>query len=218
MEVLQSTAEDEKLSPVQLLGYIGHRLTYLTDKKLAKFFKSIEKNEDIVTRRDVLLELSLFLKEKCSISKRHWTELRLHLKPFVEIPVYDSLSSLWKNMLPPLINFHDGWRADIYDVVKCTLQRLPAEVVQTLSNEEAQSCGVVAKFITGCDVSGSHKVYKAPSSLTENIDTSHFMVGGIALIQLSLNDEAGTVIYNVKNPSCDDNERPILICPGKDTR
>jgi hypothetical protein len=75
-----------------------------------------------------------------------------------------------------------------------------------------------SKIITGCDVSGGHKVYNAASSLNENIDTSHFMVGGIALVQLCLNDEAGTVLYNVKNPSCDDNERPILICPGKDTR
>jgi hypothetical protein len=218
MEVLQSTAEDENVSPVQLLGYIGHRLSYLTDKKLASIFKSVERGEEITTKKTIPIELALFLKEKCSISKRHWTEMRLHLKPFVELPVYDSLSQLWKDMLPPLIKFHDGWRADIYEIVKCTLQRLPTEVVQALETEEAQSTGVVAKFITGCDVSGSHKVYKAPSSLGEGIDTSHFMVGGIALTQLCLNDEAGTVLHNIRNPSCDDNERPIIICPGKDTK
>ena len=218
MEVLQATAVGESLTPVQLLGYIGHRLTYLTDKKLSKFFKSVEKSADIFSRKDVPLELALFLKEKCYITKRHWTELRLHLKPFVELPVYDSMSVLWKNMLPALIKFQNGWRADVYDVVKSTLQRLPPDVLQSLSQAEPQNCGVVAKFISGCDVSGSHKVYRAPSSLGENIDTSHFMVGGIALTQLSLNDESGTVLYNVKNPSCDDNERPILICPGKDTR
>ena len=121
-------------------------------------------------------------------------------------------------MIPPLFKFHDGWRADVFDIVHSTLQRLPVEVVKTISTQEAQDCGVVARFISGCDVSGSHKVYSSASSLDNNIDTTHFMVGGIALVQLCLDDEAGTLIYNVRNPSCDDNERPVLICPGKDTR
>ena len=74
MQALQKTSEEENLSPLQIIGYLGHRVTYNNNRALSKLFKSIEKGEDITTKKQIPIELALFLKEKCSITKRHWVE------------------------------------------------------------------------------------------------------------------------------------------------
>jgi hypothetical protein len=159
----------------------------------------------------------VFLKEKCGLSKRDWIDLSIQCRPFVDFPTYNTLKDYSRDLVPTLHQFHLGLRADLLEVVQLTLQRLPPNVV-TLLCAQGHGCSTLAKFIAGADASGNHKVYNSVECQTGDAAFTHFMVAGIALTEVALNDSVETTLYKVPNLSSDDNERPLVIAPGKETR
>ena len=61
-------------------------------------------------------------------------------------------------------------------------------------------------------------MYNSESSLADGVDTSHFMVAGIALTAISINDERRTSVYIDKRVQSSNSERPIILAPGRETR
>ena len=74
-----------------------------------------------------------------------------------------------------------------------------------------------ASFIYGLDGSGSHSEYNSESSLKDNVDTSHFIVSGLALSKITQHGRDG-ILYSDQKLASSMAERPLLLCPGKEDR
>ncbi len=123
-----------------------------------------------------------------------------------------------KNILPNLIDFHHGLRADLIDVVQKTLERLPGNIADAIDTQDVSNNGIIAHFVCGADVSGCHKVYNSETSLAEGIDTTHMLVAGIALTTVSINGESEQTIFQHKHISSTSAERPLILAPSRETR
>ena len=69
--------------------------------------------ETVQVRRSVPVELALYLREKNAMGRRSYTDLRLLLRPYVELPSYKSLGLLTEQILPSLLPFGHGLKAGL---------------------------------------------------------------------------------------------------------
>ena len=136
------------------------------------------------------------------------------MKPYVDLTPYYLIKQQNDELMPKLLPFHHGLRAPLGAVVRSTLERLPEDFVQALP---CAATTIEATFIFGFDGSGSHQEYNSESSLREGVDTSHFMVCGLALSKVVCTDDY-SLIYFDKKLSSSTAERPIIICPGREDR
>ena len=71
-ELLLDTAEKENLAPEKLVAYLGYRVSYQKNKKLANIFKEIfEDRQDSL--KDVEPSQALYIREHCQIGRRIYT-------------------------------------------------------------------------------------------------------------------------------------------------
>ena len=192
----------------------------MKDKKLARIFEDIWKNKDIELKGEVPLETAIYLKEKGLISKRGYTDMRLTLKNYVTLPPNNSISSHIHKIMPKLITINDGIMARVIDVARCTLNRLPDDVIETLSEKVGNDSSVVfkANFNAGLDGSGGFPVYNSKSFLGSTANTSNLITAGMSLNSIEIDDDSNHLVY-VANKACAfQNQRPIALIPGKESR
>ena len=84
------------------------------------------------TKTTVPLETAICLKENAMISKRHYTDIRLTLKPFVNLPSYNEVARHLHEIVPELRSINNGVMAKVVDVARSTVVRLPDDVVDVL--------------------------------------------------------------------------------------
>ena len=115
-------------------------------------------------------------------------------------------------LLPPMVPFEHGKKVPLPDLVSKTLERLDEGTLKDIS-PNGEYVEVEATFAYGLDGSGSHAVYNDASLMIEEIDTTHFLVGGMALSKI----EAGSdLLYYDKKMNSSVAERPCLLVPGKE--
>ena len=206
-------AEDLEMDPKDLICYIGSRATYIDNKKASEAFGAIAKGQHV---KEVPVDLSTHVRTSLRISSRKWTEMKYHFKDFATLPPYRKISTYIHQLLPTLLPFHHGVAADVYEVVQKTLARLPKDILQRFADADCDKNGFIAEFVGGYDGAGSHQVYNTLESLQDGVDTTHMLFAGIALMTIKQNDDEGTVVYKTENPASLENERPIVIAPGKE--
>ena len=218
--VLEDIAKNENLSLASLLGYIGYSHYYNDNKKLARLFQSIYHESDPDSSKEIPIETAIYLKENSMISKRHYTDLRLTLKHIAVFPTYNKVASYIQNTMPILRPINDGMIAKVLDVALKTLTRLPDNAIGFLMDvqEQRRNPRFVANFTTGLDGSGSHSVYNAPSFLNSTKKTSNYIIAGMSLNSICIDDGSNTTVYSVDNACSFKNQRPIAILPGRETR
>ena len=213
-EALISKAEELSIDPVKLICYLGSRASYMDNKRIAQSFVDLGKGKS----DEMSLEKATYLKTHLWLSKQGWTELRLEMKNHqVRLPTSDELRAYKDSLTPFLMPFfgRPGFKAFLHEVIYLTLTRLPKDVMKKLALIP-RGTKVIAFFTGGMDGSGSHKVYNSQSSLNVHFDAKSILFAGISLIYLKLDDEEGTMLYEVPNPCSSDNERPLILCPGKE--
>ena len=214
-------AEDEQVDVERLIGFIGY--TYCWSKKkfrTARIYQSLW--DDAVTRGDeeIPMTTAIHVKENCLIGKKNYIMMSQMLKPYVNFPSYDKISREIHLLMPTIDSFNNGVKADVLDVAKQTIARLPKPVVESLHKITTQdkNVGLVAKFSAGLDSSGGHKIYNSKAYLDKNQSMSHYTIAGICLTSIHLNDAKRTSVYAVKKVCSFSNERPLMIVPGKDEK
>lgn len=218
---LEECAKQEKLPLDQYIGFLGYNhCRYVGKYKKAAIFQKIWKNDEVEETNEVPLETALYLKEKSLMGKRNYMELRTILKPHVVFPPYYKLTSYIHDTMPNLIYFNGGVRSDAVDVAIRTLDRLPDFVVDILDSKVSENAEIsfIANFSAGLDASGGHKVYNSSSYLNATKDSSHYVVAGMALTSISVNNLRQTNLFTVEKTCSYNNQRPIAIFPGKETR
>ena len=115
-----------------------------------------------------------------------------------------------------LFEFELGLRASMPDVVQSTFERLPDEVLAHV-NPDHTDRHLKASFVWGLDGSGSHAEYNTAESLSADIDTSHFMMAGMALSSIRSPDGESLSWHDEKMCSATA-ERTLMIVPGRETR
>ena len=220
ISMLEDFAKKEELSLASLLGYIGYTRYYNNNRKLALLFQSIWYENEPDSLKEIPIETAVYLKEKNLISKRHYTDIRLTLKPYAVFPTYNTVASYIHSTMPALRSVNEGIMANVLEVAKLTLSRLPEKAISFLErvNDQRRKPRFVANFTTGLDGSGSHKVHNAPSFLSSTKKTSNLIIAGMALNSICLDDGSKTPIYSVDNACSFNNQRPIAIIPGRETR
>ena len=217
---LEDLAKKEGLSLASLLGYIGYSRYYNNNRKLALLFQNIWQENDPDSLKEIPIETAIYLKEKNMISQKHYTDFRLTLKQYAVFPTYNSVSSYIHSTMPALRSLNEGVIANVLDVAILTLSRLPEKAVSFLENvnEQRRKPKFVANFTTGLDGSGSHKIYNSASFLSSTKNTSNLIIAGMALNSICIDDETKTLIHSVDNACSFNNQRPIAIVPGRETR
>ena len=212
-ETLLDKAEELELEPEKLACYLGHRCTYQSNKILAKGFCELAEGS---FGKKISLEKAIYTKTNLRLSKRGWTELRLLVKSDLRLPTTNEIRELTNELMPKMSKFEHGFCFEFSQAVCMTLGRLPPAAHTCIFEKVPNFNKVIATVTYGLDGSGSHRVYNSETSLAEGVDTSHILFAGFSLINLKTWD--GTIIYEVPNPNSSDNERPIIICPGREDK
>ena len=97
------------------------------------------------------------------MGKRNYTEMRLTLKPYVILPTYNAISSHMQQIIPELRTMNEGIMARVIDVARCTIVRLPNEVIEAISKKVEKDSSIVfqANFSAGLDGSGGFRVHNS---------------------------------------------------------
>ncbi len=206
-----------KLITEQLAAYLGYRATYAKNKKMASVFQDLSEGT-LPTLAEVEPSLALYVRERCQIGRNIYTDVRLALKDFVLLPAHQHLAKLEANIQPKLEVFEHGWRMKLKDALSMTLQRIFGALEEKLISENAHETGVVCKFVGGCDGSGNHAIYNSATSLAEGVDTSHMLVSGFVLTEIKINNSEGKVIFTDIASQSSNAERPLILCPGRETK
>ena len=212
---LLKTAESENVSPARLAAYLGFRASYMSNKSLAHSFQSLFDGANSLNKVDTTL--AIYLKEHCQIGRSVYTDVRLLLRKQVEFPPYHELSSLVKNILPTLIPFEHGVRANLKEILRGTVERILSSYTQIFTDDTI-STGIVCQVKIGIDGSGSHAVYNSATSLRDGVDTSHMLVVGFTIPSIVVNDVHQTVIFQDRQSSSVFSEHPLVLIPGGETR
>ncbi len=69
-EQLRIEAKRLDLSVVQLIGFLGYRASYLENKHLATTFKNISEGNDTDYKKQVPLDLCMYIREQCELGKK----------------------------------------------------------------------------------------------------------------------------------------------------
>ena len=217
---LNEWVERERFPFEQLIGFIGYSHCYLKNKKLASIFENIWKGKEIELKNEVPLETAICLKENAMISKRHYTDIRLTLKPFVILPTYNEVARHLHDIVPELRSINDGIMAKVVDVARSTVVRLPDDVVDILEAKVMKNSSITfkANFCAGIDGSGGFPVYNNRSYLSSSSNTSHLITVGMSLTSIELDDDSRATVYKVDKACAFKNQRPIALIPGKETR
>ena len=213
-EHLLQTAKSQDISPGRMAAYLGSRSTYMSDKALSHSFQSLYDGSKTLNKIDSTL--AVYLKEHCQIGRSVYTDLRLLLQKHVEFPPYNELAALVKNILPDLISYDHGVRAGFKDLLLRTLGRILSRSSTKLLPTTISS-GIVCQVKVGIDGSGSHAIYNSASSLREGVDTSHMLVAGFSVPQITVNDSQSSVIFRDRHCSSVFSERPMILIPGGET-
>ena len=144
-------AEKQQITVTVLLAYLGYRASYQENKTISANFKTVTND---CSNNTVPLDLCLYIREKCEIGKATWTDLRLALKPFVNLVPYGEMAQICKEILPCLQPFHYGWKANLSEVVLKTLERLPTQTANSIISLDQNNNGIIAHFVCGADTSG----------------------------------------------------------------
>jgi hypothetical protein len=78
--------------------------------------------------------------------------------------------------------------------------------------------GVVLKVVAGLDGSGHHPGYSTESTLDSQVDASHIIVAGFALLEIRVKDLDKTVVFKDSHPCCSDAERLFILLTGKEDK
>ena len=220
MKTINNWVEKENFPLHRLLGFIGHSQYYLENKKLANVFERIWNDQDVELKNEIPIDTAIYLKEKSLMGKRNYTEMRLTLKPYVILPTYNAISSHMQQILPELRTMNEGIMARVIDVARCTIVRLPNEVIEAISKKVEKDSSIVfqANFSAGLDGSGGFRVHNSRSFLTSSTNTSHLIAAGMALSSIEMKDFPNTVVYNANKICSIQNQRPIGLVPGKESR
>ena len=216
-DLLLETAEKEEIPPEQLAAYLGYRASYAKDKKIASVFHDLSEGK-LPTLAEVEPSLALYIRESCQIGRNIYTDIRLALKDVVLLPAHQHLAKLEANIQPKLEVFEHGWRMKLRDALSMTLTRIFQVLEEKLVLENVRDTGLVCKFVGGCDGSGNHAIYNSATSLAEGVDTSHMLVSGFALTEIKTNNSEGKVIFTDIASQSSNAERPLILCPGRETK
>ena len=211
---LNEFAADEGMTIHEVIDYIGFRTSYQRERKRAKVYGDLSR-EIFDGCNSMSASCCLYLKQHLELSKQKYTDLRLMLKPYVELVPYNLLRLETEKLLPEIQPFRHGIRCSLGDVVINTLSRLPDKIIRCLMPHSDSILS--ASFIYGLDGSGSHSEYNSESSLKDNVDTSHFIVSGLALSKITQLGHDG-ILYSDQKLASSMAERPLLLCPGKEDR
>ena len=220
LEILNNWVDKEEFPLERLLGFIGYSHCYMTNKKLARIFKDIWNGKDIEVKHDVPLETAIYIKERSLISSRNYTDMRITLKPYVTFPSYNDVSNHIHQIMPELRATNEGIMAKVIDVARHTIVRLPDNVIANLSQKVQNDSSLTfkANFNAGLDGSGGFKVYNSKSFLGSSSNTAHMITVGMSLISIQIDDDSNAVVYAANKACAFQNQRPIGLIPGKETR
>ena len=204
-------AQEESLTPTQVLGYLLHRFNHLKDKKMANLGLEILKGSFDGGSQKVEPETAVALAEGLEIGRRKYRNLASLLNGHIKLPPHQELSTFRRSILPSLSFEHHGIWSSIQEAMSSTVSR----VLPLTSIDVDAPLHIVAKIKLGYDGSGSHAQYH--QSEHADVDTGHFITGMFTLINLR-NQIDGKIIWGDRKSDCSSAARPFVILPGKETR
>ena len=207
-------AEELDISATELIGYLGFRANYLTNKKVAHAFIALSKGD---LKESLSLDKAIYMKFRYNFSKRDWIDFRLDFEEIM-MPTDGRLREQIYKLLPDadLIPFKKGWRMEVSTVVQRTLDRLPPVIKDSIAESGSKA---ILNFSAGFDGCGDHRVTCGKSTFDDDgnfISSKSIIFCGMALTKVTLDDEEDTVIWRVPNSASSDAEAPVMIVADKE--
>ena len=182
-------------------------IVYMKDKTIAGTFLN-----------EMSMDKACQIKLQLWLSMRGWTELRLSVKDFVRLPTSTEMSLYLRSLLPDLEYSNVGYWANVPEVAKVTLERLPKDLLTTISSSIGENEHILAFFTGGYDGSGSHRIYNSVESFQAGVDTSHMTVAVISLIMLKKSGIEQPLLHRVEKATSPDNFRPVTLFAGREEK
>ena len=127
------------------------------DRKMAEHFNKLA-SKDFLPEMDI--ELATHIKYFSNLPDRNYSNLRYLLQDQCDLPTVKKVQNHATSLLPKLEwnkDIPNGVAAEVVDVVKCTLARLPESVKKDIIAKNGHIIGMTARFNSGMDGSGSYK-------------------------------------------------------------
>lgn len=123
-KMLVDFAEENQVEMDVLLGHLGKRYYYHSNREKAKVFDTLSQGKNPLAPRKIDPELALFLRDCSNLGRRTYTNQRLLLAPYCNWPTHQELNSIIQKVVPKLSPFLGGVKASLSDVVQKTVSRL----------------------------------------------------------------------------------------------
>ena len=150
-------SKELNIDPFVLICYLGHRLTYMEDKKMAEHFESLASKE---FSPEMDIELATHLKFMNKLPDRNYSNVRYLLKDHVDIPTVKRVQKHATSLLPNVEwnkDIPNGMCAEVVDVLKGTLERLPDHVNKDIIAKNGHITGCKVRVNSGVDASGGQR-------------------------------------------------------------
>ena len=178
---------------------------------MADAFKALGQNQ---TTKRISVEHASYLKSHLQLSTREWTDLRLALQEITRLPTKDEIRYYTNSFMPTKNIQEHGIFVDLYEAVSIILTRLPDDVKATLVAELDDGDKILARFAAGIDTSGNHRTYNSPTSVAEDVKTTHMFFCGFAFLLMQSYDGRSKPLWVNKLASSVNGEYPLAIFPG----
>ena len=152
----------------KLLALHSYRANYNSNRTLAKLQKQIYEGQDIFQRETMTEAMALHIVERFKLGKGNYRELKVLLRPFVNLPNYSLLSSLRKSFCPDLHSYHNedkeiiGVCAKVFEALKSHCLRMIQSGDLQLEHTESSLC---MNLTVGIDGRGDEKEYQQRSQV-----------------------------------------------------
>lgn len=213
---LESWAEEEGISIVELLGYLLHISSYHEgDRGIAGIGWQIFTGDTVFEKPHVSLEEATWMIEKGSLSQAVWQEYRLRLHDRIYLPPVNKVRSENQLHRPQLHTYRQGVRALLTNCLTLTLsERLGC---MDLTGLDMDSLSIIYSFCWGLDGSGDHSNYHQLSKT--DFSTKQIISVCFSMKKLNVRDnKGGEANWNSSEAGANkpQNVRPLALFPGKE--
>ena len=123
---LQNYCDEQNISYLDLVCYLGARGFYIDDKHLADTFDAVASGYRLPLKLGN--DKSVYLKTTFADTQRLWNEFKWQFNGMINFPTYKNLNAHIEESMPTFIPYKNGWRFELIEVIHLTIQRLPQQV------------------------------------------------------------------------------------------
>ena len=216
--ILAEWAEQEKVSVVELLGYLVHVETYHEgDRGVAAIGWQIFTGGKVFEKPVVTEQEATWMIEKGHLSQSVWLDFRLRLLDRIILPPVYKVCAYNSKHRPALTIYRHGVRAKLSEVLSSTIsERL---TLMDLSSLDSSSLSIGFKFGWGLDGSGDHSDFH---QLTKrHFSTKSVMSVCVSVKTVVAKDGNGKEVSWTSSSAGSNkpqNVRPLALFPSKENK